>query len=298
MLNRIVLKLISLMPKALVLVFAKKYIAGPALKDAVRVTKEFAKKGGMTTIDVLGEFVSDKTRALHELEMSSKVITAIHEHAMPAYLSVKPTSLGLGIDPEFAYANILRLVKEAASYGVFVRLDMENSPYTSATLDIYKRIRDAGHDNIGFVIQAYMRRSMSDVKSLESYKPDVRLCKGIYVEPEEIAFKDKEEIRDNYKLLMDYMFTHGFRVRLATHDEELIEHGMAYIRSNGISGDRYEFQMLLGVRESKRDELLVKGHPVRIYVPFGDDWYGYSTRRLNENPAIVGHIIKSFFSKN
>jgi proline dehydrogenase len=298
MLNQLIIKTMPLVPKAIIKKVASKYIAGPTLADAVRVTKELEAKGGMTTIDVLGEFVETKERALHEMGESSKVLDAIYENKLKTYLSVKPTSLGLGIDTEFGYNNILSLLKKAAEYGIFIRLDMENSPYTTKTLDLYRRFRSEGFNNVGIVIQSYMIRSMDDVRSLIPLKPSVRLCKGIYKEAPSIAYQGKNEVRDNWKKLFDVMIENGFYVGIATHDDPLIDYARNYISKHNLPKESYEFQMLLGVREGKRNELLAEGHRLRVYTPFGEDWYGYSTRRLKENPDIAGQIFKSIFIKN
>lgn len=298
MLNKLIVAILPLLPKSLVYQFAKKYIAGSELKDAVTVAKDFAKLGGKTTIDVLGEFVQSKKISLDEKEFSLKVIEKIHQENLDSYLSIKPTSQGLGIDYNFAYENIKEVVTFANNYGIFVRLDMENSPYTDLTFKLYTDLRDSGLDNIGFVIQAYMKRSFDDIVNLKSYKPNVRLCKGIYVESSEIAYKDKEQIKDNFKKLFDFLIENTTNLGIATHDEDLILYAENQIREKNIETTRYEFQMLLGVRENRRDDLLKKGHNVRIYVPFGKDWYGYSTRRLKENPAMAGHVFKSLFTGN
>jgi len=295
MLNDLIIKTLPLIPKPLVHIFAKKYIAGDTLGDAIRVTKDFAMMGGMTTIDVLGEFVTSKERALTEREMSREVIESVHKHNLPTYLSIKPTSLGLGIDFDFCVDNVAYLADIAKQYGVFIRIDMENSPYTDNTLRLYKTMRDKGYEKIGFVIQSYMRRSLDWIKNLIDYKPNIRLCKGIYVEPEEIAYKDKEEVRNNFKVILDFMLDNDLYSGIATHDEPLLEYAEETVKSRNLDKSKYEFQMLLGVKENRRDELLGKGHNVRIYVPFGEDWYGYSTRRLKENPEVAGHIFKSVF---
>ena len=295
MLNQLVLKTLPFVPKSIVYLFAKKYIAGPLLEYAVKATKQLMEKGGSSTIDVLGEFVTTRERANHETEMCMKVLDAVSKNNLRTYSSIKPTSLGLGIDFDFGYSNIAKLVKKAKELGIFVRLDMENSPYTTMTLDLYKKLRDSGFDNVGFVIQSYMRRSMDDVKSLLSYKPNIRLCKGIYVESESIAFKGYEEVRQNYRDLLDLMLDNGLYVGIATHDEALIQYGLDSVKKRNLKKEEYEFQMLLGVRENRRDEILKLGHNLRVYVPFGVDWYGYSTRRLKENPQMVGHIVKSIF---
>ncbi|MCO5252283.1 MAG: proline dehydrogenase family protein [Candidatus Kapabacteria bacterium] len=298
MLNQIIIKTMPFIPKSIIYLFAKKYIAGPELKDAVTVTQELMKINGSSTIDVLGEFVTDKGRATLEKNMSIEVLDAVQANALDTYLSVKPTSLGLGLDFDFGMSNIREIISIAKSKGIFVRLDMENSPHTTATLEVYKKLRDEGFDNVGFVIQAYMRRSMDDVTALLEYKPSIRLCKGIYNEAESIAYKGYEEIRTNFKNLLDLMLDNGLYVGIATHDEALIQYGLKKVAEKKLNRDEYEFQMLLGVRENRRDELLKQGHRVRIYIPFGHDWYGYSSRRLKENPQMVGHIVKSIFGLN
>jgi proline dehydrogenase len=268
------------------------------LGDAVRVTKDLMSQNGMSTIDVLGEFVTEKNAANHEVEMCLKVLEAIKDNNLKTYLSIKPTSVGLGIDFEFGFSNIKKLVGKAREYGLRARLDMENSPYTDMTLEAYRRLRAEGFDNVGIVLQAYMKRTESDIISLMDLKPNVRLCKGIYNEAPEIAIKDKQGIRDNYKKLLRLLLDNGFYVGIATHDEELIVDALSEIKRRNLPIDKYEFQMLLGVREERRSSILKLGHNLRVYVPFGDDWFGYATRRLKENPKMVTDIIKSMFGLN
>ena len=296
MLNELVLKTMPIMPRSLIYLFAKKYIAGAKLSDAVKVCKKLEDKGACSTIDTLGEFVISEIQAKKETKMSLGVLDAINQNNLESYLSIKPTSLGLEFDFEFAYQNIKSAVEKAKEHNLFVRLDMENAPYTTKTLDIYKKLRDEGYDNIGFVIQAYLKRSMDDLKDLAHYKPSTRLCKGIYNEHPDIAYKDKEEIRENYKELLQYMVESGYYPAIATHDKPLLDFAENLIKERGMNTDEYEFQMLLGVTESLRSRLINNGHKVRVYVPYGEDWYGYSIRRLNENPKMVGHIIKSIFT--
>ncbi len=287
-----------LVPKSIIRIISSKYIAGENLEDAIRVTKELMKLGGMSTIDVLGEFVTTREMALHEKKMCSSVLDAIKEHQLDSYLSVKPTSLGLEVDFDFAYANIKELVDKASNLGIFVRLDMENSPYTDKTFEIFKKLRSEGYQNVGIVIQAYLYRSENDIKSLAEYNPSIRLCKGIYRESPTIAIQDKEGIRNNYKKLLKLILDLGLYPAIATHDEILIQYALKLIEEYKLKREQYEFQMLLGVREERRNELLRDGHRLRVYVPFGKDWYGYSTRRLKENPDIAGHIFKAIFIKN
>ncbi|MFA6572090.1 MAG: proline dehydrogenase family protein, partial [Bacteroidota bacterium] len=203
MLNQLIIKTMPLVPKSIIHMVAKKYIAGDELSDAVRVTQELkASSGAMTTIDVLGEFVDSKERALHEKNESAKVLHSISEYQLDSYLSIKPTSLGFGIDEDFAYENIKYIISKADELGLFVCIDMENSPYTTKTLNLYRRFRAEGLNNIGIVIQAYMRRSEEDILSLKELKPVIRLCKGIYRESSDIAYQEKEEVRNNYKNLL------------------------------------------------------------------------------------------------
>lgn len=280
-------------PKRIVRTVARRYIAGPFLDDAVRVTEDLMRVGASSTIDVLGEFVTSRERALIEADTSNSVVEAIDTHELDSYLSVKLTSMGLDIDREFAYENLARIVRNAQERGVFVRMDMENTPYTDVTLDFYRRLRASGYDNIGVVIQAYLRRSENDVRALLEYSPSVRLCKGIYVEEEQFAFKDPDMIRHNYRVLLRILMESGADVRIATHDEALLTDAELFIAERGIDPHDVEFQMLLGVRHDRRNDLIAKGYKMRIYVPFGEDWYGYSTRRLKENPQIATHVAKA-----
>lgn len=294
--NKLVVATLPAIPKSVVKIVAQRYIAGDTLPDAVRVTQQLMSKGASSTIDVLGEFVTTRERAVSETAAQSAVIDAIADHGLHSYLSVKPTSLGLDVDSDFAFENLTSLVRKAQHKGIFVRMDMENTPYTDVTLDFYKRLRANGYDNVGVVIQAYLKRSEQDIRSLLDYAPSVRLCKGIYVESADVAFKDADEIRNNYKMLLRLLLTSGARVHIATHDEELIVDAERQVAQHRPDGTNVEFQMLLGVREDRRDALLKAGNAVRIYVPFGEDWYGYSTRRLKENPQVAGYVAKAFLT--
>jgi len=291
--NRLVVATLPLIPKRIIQTVARRYIAGPHLVDAVATTTALMKVGATSTIDVLGEFVENRDRAVSETAMAASVLDAIADNNLASYLSVKLTSLGLDIDHDFAYANVRSLVDRARLRGLFVRMDMENTPYTDVTLDFYRRLRRDGYDNVGVVIQAYLRRSESDIRSLLEFAPSIRLCKGIYVEDVSVAYKDADEIRANYRKLLRILVEGGARPHIATHDEQLIKDAENLIASQKLNPTAYEFQMLLGVREDRRDTLLKAGHAVRIYVPFGEDWYGYSTRRLKENPQVAGYVAKA-----
>lgn len=297
-LNQLIICTMPFVPKFIIQKVSRRYIAGEELEDAVRVSKQIMRLDGMTTIDVLGEFVTNRQMALREKQMCSNVLYAIKENNLESYLSIKPTSLGLGIDFDFCYSNIREIVEKANELGLFVRLDMENSPYTDSSLDIFRKLRSEGFENVGIVIQAYLFRSRDDIKKLAYLKPSIRLCKGIYKEAPSIAYQGREEIRCNYINLLDLILDLGLYPAIATHDEVLINNALEQIDRRGLDKYSYEFQMLLGVREEKRNELIRNGHRVRIYVPFGKDWYGYSTRRLKENPDIAGYIFKAIFIKN
>jgi len=298
MINDFVIKLLHFVPKPIVRIFANKYIAGERIDEAISKVEQLNSKNLRTSIDVLGEYVTDKQQTLTELELRLNVLDKIKELNLNSNSSIKLTSLGLGLDFDFCYENTKKIVHKAKNLGSFVRIDMEDSPFTSNTIEVYKKLREEGYDNVGLVIQAYMRRSLEDVQSLADLKTSFRLCKGIYIEPEQIAYKEFDEINANFKLLLDYMFDNGLYVGIATHDDELINYAIEQIKLKNIDKSKYELQMLLGVREKKRDEILKLGHPMRIYVSFGKDWHGYTMRRFKENPQIVGHILKALFGLN
>jgi proline dehydrogenase len=275
---------------------SRRYIAGDLLQDAIDTTVRLHREeGAWTTIDVLGEFVQDRARALKEKAASHAVLDAIDAHRLQhaAGLSIKPTSLGLGIDPAFATENIRELVARCRDLGIVVNIDMENTPYTDATLAVYRRLREDGFTNVGLVIQAMLRRSEQDVRDLLEYKPVIRICKGIYKEARSVAFTDRDEVRANYRKLLRLVLDGGFYPAIATHDDPLIADAYALIKERGLRPDQYEFQMLLGVKENVRRRILADGHHLRVYVPFGEEWYGYSTRRLKENPEMAGMIAKA-----
>ena len=294
-LNNLIVRFVQLMPKPVVGFFSKKYIAGETLQDAVDFVKKLNSKGIYATMDVLGESVANKSESIKCKNEALEVLEAIEKNKLMANLSIKPTQMGLAIDEQFAYEQILELVKKAAEYKNFVRIDMEDSPFTDKTLNLYKRIFEY-HKNVGVVIQAYMKRSFNDVVSLNKIGTNYRLCKGIYVEPASIAYKGKQEVRDNYLKILDQLFKDGNYVGIATHDKPLIDAAYARIKEKNISKERFEFQMLLGVREDLRDKINADGYKIRIYVPFGKDWYAYSVRRLKENPSVAGTIAKSFLT--
>lgn len=293
--NLLIVRIVQLLPKSVVGFFSKKYIAGETLQEAVDFVKKLNSKGIYATLDVLGESVANKVESIEAKNQALEVLEAINKNKLLANLSLKPTQMGLAIDEKFAYEQVLELVKKAADYNNFVRIDMEDSPFIEKTINLYKKIYEQ-HKNVGIVIQSYMKRSYDDVVVLNKIGTNYRLCKGIYVEPASIAYKDKQTIRDNYLKILDAMIKDGNYVGIATHDKPLIDAAYKRIKEKNITKDKFEFQMLLGVREDLRDKINSDGYKIRIYVPFGKDWYAYSVRRLKENPSVAGHIVKSFLT--
>jgi len=293
--HKLIVYIVELMPRSFVRFFSRKYIAGETIESAVKLVKEFNSKDIYATMDVLGESVKNEEEAVNAFNNAMKVFDAIVDNNLKANLSVKPTQLGLEINEELAYEHILKLVKRANEIDNFVRIDMEDSPYTDTTIDIYKKVFE-NYNNVGIVLQAYLKRTYNDTVLLNKLGTDYRLCKGIYIEPASIAYKSKETVRDNYVKVLETMLKNGNYVGIATHDEYLINEAYRLIKELKIQKDKFEFQMLLGVREDLRDKINNDGFKIRIYVPFGKDWYPYSIRRLKENPKIAWHILKNIFS--
>ncbi len=294
MLNKIIVSFVKLLPESIVYIFAKKYIAGPNLTDAVSVTKKLNSMGIAVTIDVLGEAIRNKEEAVYEKNECLRVLEIIKQEKLNANLSVKPTSLGLSIDKEFFLTQMKELLNKAKQYNNFIRMDMEDSRYTTLTIEAFKKLQTE-FNNVGIVLQAYLKRTSDDVDELNKTKSNYRLCKGIYVEPEEIAYKEKQKIRQNYLMLLEKMLKNKSYVAVATHDDYLITNAYKLIEKMNIKKDLYEFQMLYGVKEKLRDKINKDGHKIRIYVPYGQHWHAYSIRRMQENPQIAMHITKSIF---
>lgn len=294
LLDQLVVSALPLIPKPIVGYFSKPYIAGPNIQDAIRVVRELNKQGAMATLDVLGESVTSREQAEQAARTYTDVLDTIEREKLDSNISIKLTQLGLKIDEEFCYENTKLVVQKAAALGNFVRIDMEDSSCTTNTIAIYKRLRD-DFDNVGLALQAYLRRSIKDVRDLLPLKPNVRICKGIYVEPREIAYKDREIINKNFTLLVETLLREGCYVGIATHDERLVWEGYRLVDELGLKTEDYEFQMLLGVDEQLRRIILGDDHRLRVYVPFGKEWYAYSVRRLRENPRIAGYVFRAIF---
>jgi proline dehydrogenase len=283
---------LPLVPRPIVRRVSRRYIAGDTLREALATVRALNGEGLMTTLDVLGESVTDRSLVEAAAREYETALRAVIEAGLDSNLSVKPTQFGLKIDFDLCLAQVRGLVRLASEAGAFVRLDMEDSSCTSPTLDLYRRLRAEGFGSVGIVLQAYLRRSLGDVKDLPE-GVNVRLCKGIYIEPEEIAFRDRGLVNKNFVHLLEALFDRGFYVGIATHDEDLVWEAYRIIERRGLSPAAYEFQMLLGVAEALRGRIRRDGHRLRVYVPFGAHWYAYSLRRLKENPRVAGYILSS-----
>ncbi len=291
--RRIVVAGLPLVPKALVRRVAARYVAGETLADAVRVTRELNAEGSMATIDVLGEEITDRSQALEAVDEYIRVFDEIEKLGLDSNVSIKPTLLGLKLDEGFCRDNIERIAEAARAHGNFVRIDMEDRTTTDATLRIYHELQ-ARHGNLGCVLQSYMRRTLGDIAALPAEGASIRLCKGIYIEPRSDAWKGYETVRLNFVEALDKALRQGVYVGIATHDEYLVCAACALVDRHGLRPDQYEFQMLLGVDVELRRILVSRGHRMRIYVPYGRQWYQYSTRRVRENPDIAWHAARAF----
>jgi proline dehydrogenase len=288
--HSLVARSLPLVPKPIVRRVSQRYIAGETLQDAVTAVRVLNMEGLMATVDILGESVHERTLVEQALRDYIAALHAIRDHRLDSNVSIKPTNFGLKIDFDLCYEKVRALVLEARALGNFVRIDMEDSSCTSATLDLYRKLRAEGLTNVGVVLQAYMRRTLSDVAALPE-KPNVRVCKGIYVEPPDIAFKERALVNRNFRETVAALFDRGAYVGIATHDEEVVYEAQKLIRERSLQPPQYEFQMLLGVTESLRRVIHRDGHRLRVYVPYGPQWYAYSLRRLKENPQIAGYIL-------
>jgi proline dehydrogenase len=293
LLDRAIVRLLPVVPRPVVQMFSARYIAGPTLDDAVRIVKQLNAEGKLATIDVLGEEIAREDDARAIAQAYRDVFDEIERDHLDSNVSVKLTALGLGLSYDTCRANLEDVVRQAAEDHSFVRIDMEDSSTTDDTLRIYRELREAGHDNVGIVLQAYLRRTSADIDALADLRPNVRLCKGIYVEPPSIAFTDADAIRANFVGCLDALLAADAYVGIATHDEWLIGQALRIVEERGLGRDEYELQMLLGVREQRASELVADGHRLRVYIPFGEQWYAYSLRRLQENPAMAGTIARA-----
>jgi len=298
LLNKLVVASLPAVPRPLVRHFAARYIAGDSLEQALRCVRRLNQEEQvMATMDVLGEDISSRREAEGAREDSEEVLEAIAREGLDSNLSVKLTSLGLKLDKDFCRENVRRILQVAASHGNFVRIDMEDSSCTSDTIEVFRSVQ-AEYHNCGIVLQAYLRRTEGDVRELVGARANVRLCKGIYREPEDIAFQGRAEVQQNFLNLLRILLEHGCYVGIATHDAVLVDGAKAIIGELGLGREAYEFQMLLGVRPELRRALVREEHRVRLYVPFGAHWYAYSIRRFKENPEVAGYVFRALLRPN
>nr|WP_197969833.1 proline dehydrogenase [Mesobacillus harenae] len=275
---------------------AARFVAGEDIDKAVNVIKELNKKGLVVTIDYLGEFVDNEKEANEMADYSIKAIEAIGRENILSQLSLKLTSLGLDISEEIVLNNMRRILDAAKENDVFVTIDMEDYSRCEKTLDIFKQLR-ADYDNIGTVIQAYLYRTAADIEDLNSYSPNLRLVKGAYKESSEVAFPEKKDVDENFKKIIKMHLLNGNYTAVATHDEAIIEYTKKLAAKENIPTSQFEFQMLYGIMPERQVELAEEGYTMRVYVPFGRDWYGYFMRRLAERPANVAFILRGMMKK-
>ena len=285
-----IVRFLPAVPKPVVRKISERYIAGEELDDALVVVRRLNDQGKLATIDVLGEEITspDEARAIAAAYRDS--LDAFERGKLDSNVSVKLTALGLKLGYDLCKANLEDVVRHAAELGNFVRIDMEDASTTDDTLRLYRELRDGGFDNLGIVLQARLKRTPADLAALADLRPNVRICKGIYLEPPEIAYRDFDSIRAAFAQALEQLLDLGCYAGIATHDEWLVDEGRRLVRDRGLGREDYEFQMLLGVRPELGDELIRDGHRLRIYTPFGRHWYAYSIRRLQENPKIAGYI--------
>jgi proline dehydrogenase len=296
--NKLVVKSLPFVPKPIVRKFANRYIAGETLADAVRCVRQINSEGACATLDVLGEDIFTKEEAVESRKASIEVLQTITKEKLDSNLSIKLTSLGLKLDKDFTTENVREILKVAARENIFVRFDMEDSTCTTDTIDVFQ-ILHREFPKTGIVLQAYLFRTEHDATALmNNGVKNFRLCKGIYRESPEIAFQGREEVQQNYLKVLRLMFEQKAYVGIATHDSVLVDGANAMITELGLKKNEYEFQMLLGVRPELRNTLVKDGHKVRLYVPFGEHWYGYSMRRFKENPEIAGYVARAVFMRN
>jgi proline dehydrogenase len=301
MLSRAIAGMLPIVPVSVVRQVSKRYIAGETLKEALDKVRFLNDLGYAATLDLLGEDVTNAEEASAATTEYVKVLDGIGEAGLDTNVSLKPTNHGLMVSEACCEENVLRIVEAAARWGNFVRMDMESSEFTQVTLDVYKRVLER-HDQVGIVLQAYLRRTADDVQdliALNARRPvNVRICKGIYREPAEIAFRRKRVIRESFSSLTKDLLKGGVYVGIASHDKPLLADLDAWLDRESIPKDRFEFQALLGVPvTSILNRYVEGGRRVRLYVPYGEHWYGYSVRRLRENPAMAGHVFRAMFKK-
>ncbi|PVX49905.1 L-proline dehydrogenase [Balneicella halophila] len=300
MLTKLILAIMPKLPQSFIWKFSKKYIVGKTLDKALEVSKSMNDDGYIITIDLLGEFIKDRSEAEQTKEDYLEIVEALHKHNIKGGISVKPTFFGLLIDEELCFTNIREVVRKANEYNIFVRIDMEDSSCTDRELEIYEKLHVEFPGIVGIVLQAYLHRTYDDIERLQKIHTtenpiNIRLCKGIYIEDKSIAYQSYEDINNNFIKLLDKLFEIRAYVGIATHDKNLVKAAYELLEKHEVSKSLYEFQMLYGVETRLRKRIHNQGHLMKVYLPFGKDWFGYCVRRLQENPNMVSDIIKSIF---
>lgn len=270
----------------------RRFVAGDRLSDALGALEQIREQGMTWTVDVLGESVSSREMAVASADRYIETLEALAQHGLDANVSLKLTQMGLDIDRDFCHENVARVIASARDLGAFVRIDMEDHTKTELILDFVRSFQGV-HREVGAVIQSYLRRSAADVEALIGDQIRVRLCKGAYDEPMEVAFRSKEEVDQSYGRLMERLLLEGRYPALATHDDRLIDQALHFVAEHDIGPERYEFQMLYGIRRDLQERLVAMGQTVRVYVPYGTEWYPYYMRRLAERPQNVLFILGS-----
>ncbi len=298
--NKMIAGILPLMPEKLVWLFSSRYIAGQNLSDALDITRQLNAQGMQTTIDLLGEFLMTASKIDRYKSEYERLIDTSAEELLDNSFSVKPTMFGLLIDRDLCYLNLHDIVSKAVSHDRFVRIDMEDSQCTDRELELFRRLHAEFPGHVGIVLQACLKRTMDDLNMLAASVPyrdklNIRICKGIYDEAPAIAYKKKEDVSRNFLKALEFMIGHDMFAAIATHDKKLVEGAYRLISRYKVRNDRYEFQMLYGVTPELRRSVVESGHRMRVYVPYGKEWFNYSLRRLRENPRMISHIIKALF---
>ena len=300
MINKLIANILPHMPKKLIWIFSKRYIAGETIDDGIAAARELNAQGIEVTIDLLGEFITSLSQAEAYKQKYIEAIDRFTEEKIVGNFSLKPSMFGLLIDPDTCYQHLREIISKATEKNSFVRIDMEDSQCVDPELSLFKQLKREFSGHVGLVVQAYLRRTLADLTDLSNlpkngHPLNFRLCKGIYIEPPHVAFKEYQEIRNHYLEDLEFMFKNKMYAGIATHDKYLVEEAKQLIEKYQVPKDRYEFQMLYGVTPELRNSLVKEGHKMRVYVPYGKEWFGYSTRRLKENPKMASHIIKALF---
>ena len=292
-----ILYLIGILPRWMVHPFAKAYVAGETIEKIVQVVNKMNELGYACTLDILGEHIQSPSKAEKITKDYCNLYEVINKETLNCNISIKLTHIGLALDQKLVENNLQQILRHAESHKNFLRIDMENSPYTQRTIDLYQK-NIHNYDKMGIVLQAYLKRSLEDAQALSAPGFNTRICKGIYNEPSNIAFKESTEIQDNFFLITKEILSGKGFAAIATHDIPLIDRIESWIEQNNISNDRFEFQVLYGVPMGNRlKRLLSKGYTVRQYIPFGPDWFDYSLRRLKENPKIISYVLANLFKR-